>query len=146
MSCFKKDSKASLDLISLADQLPSKQISPDGEASWINGGQSVTTSRSSYGAKASRSAGDGSAIPARLVIGAENDFIVDQQGVEETAVYMGLRGLFGDSMVEHASNSTVILTSGGAILIPDMYHDVMLGSKWRRACIIISDWLKELRI
>jgi hypothetical protein len=145
MSWFKKDSKASLDLISLAEQLPSKQITSDGEASWIRGGQSVTTSRSSYGAKASRSAGDGSAIPARLVIGAENDFIVDRQGVEETAVYMGLRGLFENSTVD-ASNSTVILTTSGAVLIPDMYHDVMLGSKWDRACIVISDWLRELRI
>lgn len=144
MSCFKKDSKASLDLISLSEQLPSKLITPDGVASWINGGQSVTTSRSSYGAKASRSSGDGSVIPARLVIGAENDFIVDRQGVEETAVYMGLKGLFGENSVIDTSNSTVILTTSGAVLIPDMYHDIMLGSKWGRACIVIADWLKEL--
>lgn len=55
----------------------------------------------------------------RLVIGADNDFIVDREGVLETAKYFGVDPVF----------------------IPDLYHDVMLGPKWNITAAVISDWL-----
>jgi hypothetical protein len=61
-------------------------------------------------------------IPARLVIGAENDFIVDIEGVNETARYFGI----------------------DPIIVPDVYHDVMLGSKWESTARILADWIKSL--
>lgn len=58
----------------------------------------------------------------RLVIGAENDFIVDQEGVIETAKYMGV----------------------DPVIALDVYHDVMLGPKWEKTAVILNDWLETL--
>jgi hypothetical protein len=60
--------------------------------------------------------------PSILVIGAEKDFIVDQEGVKETARYLGVKPVF----------------------LPELYHDVMLGSKWRLSADVIADWLLTL--
>ena len=46
---------------------------------------------------------------ARLVIGGEKDYIVDFEGVQETGVYLDTT----------------------PVIVPDMYHDVMLGPRWR---------------
>ena len=60
--------------------------------------------------------------PACLIIGAEKDFIVDRDGVSETARYLGVKPVF----------------------IPEAYHDVMLGPKWRLSADIIADWIATI--
>ena len=57
-----------------------------------------------------------------LVIGAENDFIVDLEGVKETARFLGVSPVF----------------------IPDLYHDVMLGPKWIKSAEIIAQWVRQI--
>ena len=59
---------------------------------------------------------------ARLVIGAGNDFIVDDEGVKETALYLGVEPVF----------------------IKDLYHDVMLGPKWKESADVIKNWLDSI--
>ena len=49
---------------------------------------------------------DSESVPRRVVIGAMSDFIVDLEGVAETAKFLGTK----------------------EILLPGVYHDVMLGS------------------
>lgn len=59
---------------------------------------------------------------ARLVVGAGNDFIVDDEGVKETAFYLGVEPVF----------------------IKDLYHDVMLGPKWKESADVIKNWLDSI--
>lgn len=61
-------------------------------------------------------------IPKRLVLGGTEDFIVDTDALAETATYMGIKE--------------------GAISLPEVYHDSMLGSKWKDGADYISNWLK----
>lgn len=60
--------------------------------------------------------------PSILVVGAEKDFVVDQEGVEETARFLGVKPVF----------------------IPEGYHDVMLGPKWRLSADVIANWLQSI--
>ena len=60
--------------------------------------------------------------PSILVVGAEKDFVVDQEGVEETARFLGVKPIF----------------------IPEGYHDVMLGPKWRLSADVIAKWLQSV--
>ena len=61
------------------------------------------------------------AMPA-LVVGGEKDFVVDREGVQEAARYFAT----------------------DPVIIPDTYHDVMLGPKQNRTAAIIADWLATL--
>jgi hypothetical protein len=60
-----------------------------------------------------------STFPPCLVMGAKDDYLVDQEGLEETAAYFG---------VEEP-------------LIVDSPHDVMLGRKWSNAADALEAWL-----
>jgi len=93
---FKRDSSAILDVVALAKVLPSK-FAIEGRA----------RSLSQY--------------PPCLVIGATRDFIVDQQGVEETSKYYGQeKALFIDSP-----------------------HDIMLGENWRNGAEVIHQFVQK---
>ena len=101
MERFEADSKVGIDLGSLKGNLPSDvSMSVSGVASYLEDGPSLA--------------------PKRLVLGAERDYIVDSQGVEETATYFGTEARF----VETA------------------YHDCMLGPVWPRTAQVIYDWLQ----
>jgi pimeloyl-ACP methyl ester carboxylesterase len=94
---FARDSFATIDLFHLAKCLPSYQA-VEGRAPFIN------------------------VLPPCLVVGATHDFIVDREGVEETAVYFGTEPpIFVDSP-----------------------HDIMLGSQWRNTADAIAQWLATL--
>jgi pimeloyl-ACP methyl ester carboxylesterase len=62
-----------------------------------------------------------SKLPPTLVMGAERDFIVDREGVEETAKYLG----------------------AGQPIFVDSPHDVMLGRNWQNAANVIHNWIKD---
>lgn len=98
-SYFERDAEATIDLIDLAKKLPSAQTDDDGKALFL-------------------SSATNTAAPPFLVIGATEDFIVDPEGVEETAEYFGT----DPTMVESP-------------------HDVMLGKKWKNAALKIHLWL-----
>jgi pimeloyl-ACP methyl ester carboxylesterase len=93
---FKRDSAATIDLLDLAKQLPSSET--------VNGKAKFVVD---------------SNFPPCLVMGAKDDYLVDQEGLEETAAYFG---------VEEP-------------LIVDSPHDVMLGRKWSNAADALEAWL-----
>jgi pimeloyl-ACP methyl ester carboxylesterase len=100
MGYFDRDSEATIDLIDLAKRLPSAQLDDDGKALFL--------SLPSINA------------PPFLVIGAKEDFIVDEEGVNETARYFGV-------------SSPVMV---------DSPHDVMLGKKFKNAADEIHRWVQ----
>ena len=150
MTKFRADSRVALDLQSLSNVLPSMtSTGPDGRADWLPTPRllkspSITTVRKEYSDDDSeggvRIDMDCSTLgfepepaavvlvpevrrtPSILVIGAEKDFIVDQEGVRETAQYLGVKPIF----------------------IPGAYHDVMLGPKWRLSADIVAEWLANM--
>lgn len=93
---FARDSAATIDLLDLAKKLPSQRV-VNGRAPFVD------------------------ALPPCLVIGAIDDFIVDKEGVAETATYFGV----------------------ARPIMVDSPHDVMLGSKWKHAAEELSRWLKQ---
>lgn len=93
---FRRDVDATINLGDLAKQLPSACAAKDGRASFV------------------------SSIPPSLVVGAQDDFIVDKEGVEETARFFGVEPIFVDSP-----------------------HDVMLTSKWKNGADAILSWLEN---
>ncbi|CAB9517426.1 Alpha beta hydrolase [Seminavis robusta] len=103
MGYFHRDSEATIDLMDLAKKLPSSQIDDAGKALFLS---SPETSNGH---------------PPFLVVGATEDFIVDQEGVDETAKYFGL-----DSPV-----------------MVDSPHDVMLGKKYQNAADVIHQFVQE---
>ena len=96
---FARDSEATIDLLDLAKILPSA-AAEDGVAPFAK------------------------QVPSTLVLGASRDFIVDEQGNQETAAYFGL-----DQPV-----------------MVDSPHDIMLGSQWRNAADALAKWLGELEM
>jgi len=58
-----------------------------------------------------------------LVVGAKRDKLVDMQGVEETAKYFGVSPVF----------------------VEDLYHDVMLGTRWPVVAAVVRDFLEKER-
>mmetsp|Transcript_24350 Transcript_24350/g.53172 ORF Transcript_24350/g.53172 Transcript_24350/m.53172 type:complete len:329 (-) Transcript_24350:239-1225(-) len=92
------DSRAILDVAHFSRNVPSKASSECGIASWV---------------------GD---APPTLVLGAEEDIVVDKEGVEEMAAFLGVK----------------------AIMIPRVPHDVMLCSEWKLAADALSDWVLSL--
>ncbi|CAB9518382.1 Alpha beta hydrolase [Seminavis robusta] len=103
MGYFHRDSEATIDLMDLAKRLPSAQIDDDGKALFLS----------------SPAASNGH--PPFLVVGATEDFIVDQEGVDETAKYFGLEGP----------------------VMVDSPHDVMLGKKYQNAAEVIHQFVEE---
>ena len=102
---FKLDSDdATIDLIDLGKQLPSFQCTKDGIAPFINAQD-----------------GDGTTFPPTLVVGAKDDFIVDEQAVVETATYF----------------------DSGKPAVVDSPHDVMLGSTWKNTATIILEFIEN---
>ena len=94
------DSKIGLDVGHFTRNLPSKEADYDGVAFWVE------SPKRPY-----------------LVLGAERDGVVDKEGVEETAVFLGCRG---------------------EAEFFDLPHDVMLCSGWERPADRIIDWVKGL--
>jgi hypothetical protein len=93
---FARDTEAVIDIKDLLKHLPSRQA--------VNG-----------------KAPNVDMFPPCLVIGAQRDFIVDREGVEETATYFGV----------------------SEPLYVDSPHDVMLGRNWEITANIIQNWVKE---
>eukprot|EP00978_Attheya_sp_CCMP212_P034226 scaffold142505_cov40-Attheya_sp.AAC.2 len=96
---FKRDTVATIDLMDLSKQLPSAIITDEstGCAPFV------------------------SHLPPCAVFGATDDFIVDMEGVKETAAYFGL---------------------SEPIMI-DSPHDVMLGAKWENGASAILQWIEH---
>ena len=82
-----------------ARNAPSKQADGAGRARWLADG------------------------PAALVVGAENDFIVDSEGVEETAAFLGTTPL----------------------VLPGLPHDIMLDTRWEAAAECVVEWIASLQ-
>lgn len=145
MTKFRADSRVALDLQALGEVLPSiTSAGPEGRAVWLppQSSESIASviAKSSdsevFDTRVGMESGTISLYrPAPLlppevaplslsilVVGAERDFIVDQEGVRETARYLGVKPVF----------------------IPGAYHDVMLGPKWRLSADIIADWISTI--
>jgi alpha-beta hydrolase superfamily lysophospholipase len=133
MKNFKADSRVGLDLADVSLNLPSLRATADGRAPWL----SVTESTSKCEKLVETESQDQADVQAGsrrivstvyvpplpvLVAGAEKDFIVDAQGVEETAQYFGVK----------------------AVMLPELYHDVMLGPKSTLAAECVADWLRSV--
>ena len=93
---FQRDTEATIDLLDLVKNLPSAKAI-DGKAPFVD------------------------RFPPCLVIGAKDDYIVDVEGVEETARYFGL----------------------DAPTFVDSPHDVMLGRKWQNAADALDTWISD---
>ncbi len=94
---FERDSKATLDVTNLAKLAPSKTADENGRAPFL------------------------ADLPPCLVIGATDDFIVDEVANEETSTYYGVdKPLYVDSP-----------------------HDIMLGSKWKNGANALHQWIEE---
>lgn len=93
---FRRDVDATINLGDLAKKLPSACAENNGRASFA-----------SY-------------LPPSLVVGATDDFIVDKEGVEETARFFDVDPVFVDSP-----------------------HDVMLTNKWQNGADALLDWLER---
>ena len=100
MQRFKEDSEIGIDLGSLRGQLPSDtSMSDSGLATYLESDMNLR----------------------RLCIGAEKDYIVDREGVEETAKYFDVSPKY----------------------IENAYHDCMLGPAWEPTAKVIEQWLEE---
>lgn len=95
-SNFARDTTAIIDVSALLQSLPSK-AAVDGKAPYL------------------------AELPPCLVIGASRDFIVDQQGVLETAEFLGV----------------------DPPLFVDSPHDVMLGRNWKNGAAAIHDFIQS---
>jgi hypothetical protein len=92
---FSRDSKATIDLLDLGKQLPSARTNEEGNALFAG------------------------SLPPCLVMGAQDDYLVDREGLDETAKYFGLE----------------------EPIVVDSPHDVMLGRKWQNAADAIDRWI-----
>lgn len=98
---FARDSAATIDLFDLARQLPS--------ATTISGGRAAFVDET---------------FPPCLVMGASDDYLVDREGLDETARYF-------------------VLDDDDEPLVVDSPHDVMLGRRWENAAHGLHQWLQE---
>eukprot|EP00980_Cylindrotheca_fusiformis_P011384 scaffold2638_cov114-Cylindrotheca_fusiformis.AAC.12 len=94
-SYFQRDTVATIDVTDFVKHLPSKQ--------WDENRQSPFLSK----------------LPPCLVLGANRDYLVDREGVEETANYFGVDAQIIDSP-----------------------HDIMLGKNWKLGAEAIFHWLE----
>ena len=95
---FLRDSAATIDLLNLSKKLPSLLTDSDGKSLFVN-----------------------DEFPSCLVVGAKDDYIVDTEAVEETAVYFG-------------ASPPIIVESP---------HDIMLGRNWMKAAKTLKTWLDK---
>ena len=110
MKHFQEDSRVGIDLQALADELPIKNVdSRNGKVRWVNDMENSPSSTLP--------------LPV-LVIGAGKDFIVDREGVEETAKFLGVEPTF----------------------IEDAHHDLMLGPNWQNSAEVIEEWLLKNKL
>jgi pimeloyl-ACP methyl ester carboxylesterase len=94
---FERDSKATLDVTDLAKRAPSKTADGDGRAPFLT------------------------ELPPCLVIGATDDFIVDEVANAETATYYGVdKPVYVDSP-----------------------HDIMVGRNWGNGARALHTWIEE---
>jgi pimeloyl-ACP methyl ester carboxylesterase len=94
---FERDSKATLDVTDLAKNAPSKTTDEEGRAPFL------------------------ADLPPCLVIGATDDFIVDEVANVETATYYGVeKPVYVDSP-----------------------HDIMVGRKWENGASTLHEWIEE---
>ena len=93
---FERDTVATIDLLDLSKNLPDK-TAVNGKAPGID------------------------SFPPCLVMGATDDFIVDREGLDETATYFDCQ----------------------PPLLVDSPHDVMLGNKWKNGAAAIHEWITE---
>jgi hypothetical protein len=96
-SYFERDSKAVLDVSDLSKRLPAKNADGNGRAPFVRD------------------------LPPCLVVGAKDDFIVDEVANKETATYYGL-----DDPI-----------------YVDSPHDVMLTRKWQNGADVLKEWIQE---
>ena len=116
-SYFARDSTAVIDILDLSRHLPSKATNAQtGRALFLSDASAVSSLDGEGNASTVLSQ-----LPV-LVVGATQDFLVDQEALEETAQYFGLDGL---------------------PLLVDSPHDVMLGAKWRNGADALSSWLSQ---
>ncbi len=94
---FERDSKATLDVTDLAKNAPSKTTDEKGRAPFL------------------------ADLPPCLVIGATDDFIVDEVANDETATYYGV------------DNPVYV----------DSPHDIMVGRKWKNGANALHEWIEE---
>ena len=134
---FKADSVVGLDLRDVLANLPSKSADAAGRASWLD------------------------RAPPRLVMGSECDYIVDQEGVEEAAFFLGastmrlsginkplgVDAMFDTDAVTGEEEGTLPAEASGcvAVMLPRVTHDVMLGSDWPRAASQVLSWLESVK-
>ena len=100
MYYFKEDSKTGIDLRDFTKKLPSASAGPDGKAPWMQ-------------------AAEAKGFP-RLVVGSELDYIVDEEGVQETAAFVSVTPQF----------------------LPTVPHDCMLGPPWTIGAEALLAWLE----
>ena len=93
------DSKVGIDLAHFNANLPSKAAGPDGSASWL-----VDT-----------------ALAPSLVLGATRDYVVDRDGVEETAAFLGVQAEY-----------------------VELPHDIMLCEGWEGPADRVIHWARSL--
>mgnify|MGYP002632279950 CR=1 FL=1 len=94
---FAADSRVSLDVANFARNAPAKRTDASGRASWLP------------------------SAPPALVVGAASDFIVDGEGVEETAAFLGT----------------------APVVLEGLPHDVMLCGEWEVAADTILSWVER---
>lgn len=104
---FQRDTVATIDLADLSKKLPSAHVGSINNDDDGNYGRAIFADR----------------LPPALVVGAKHDFIVDREGVEETARYFGV---------------------DGPVTMVDSPHDVMLGRNWREGADVLMEWLEEI--
>jgi pimeloyl-ACP methyl ester carboxylesterase len=94
---FARDSKIVLDVSDLSRRLPSKHVDDNGRAPFVT-----------Y-------------LPPCLVVGAKDDFIVDEVANMETAKYYGV----------------------DCPVYVDSPHDIMLTRKWQNGALVLKEWIEN---
>jgi hypothetical protein len=93
------DSKVGINLQHFNSNLPSKATGQDGRASWLAG----------------------AALAPSLVLGATRDYVVDREGVEESAAFLGVEAQYCE-----------------------LPHDVMLCEGWVEPAERVITWVRGL--
>ena len=178
MARFTADSKVGLDLRALASSLPILDAGPDGVATWRRrttprpSTTAATTAtakeRESKGEEGDRDRGGRSTFhdTAIMVLGAEDDYLVDEAGVRETALFLVgatqrrvvARGDSDSDDSDEAYDEAYDKAEGGLDSEPSSCprqwpgytwlsgtpHDVMLGKRWRLAAGEVAGWAAGL--
>jgi pimeloyl-ACP methyl ester carboxylesterase len=118
-SNFRRDSMVTIDLLDLAKQLPSKQTTIHGQATYID-----------------------ESFPPCLVLGANDDYIIDTEALYETAQYFG-RHYETDLFYNRTMPFTTAVPSSPKVVMVDSPHDIMLGKTWSNSAQILLLWLQQ---